>query len=72
MWDLIVSVPDYCFIFLLWVSNEDVRLFTDSAAGPGLGFGIFFRDSGLMENDLIHGELQVIRMTLLSWNCSPY
>ena len=26
-----------------WVSNEDVCLFTDSAAGPGLGFGIYFQ-----------------------------
>lgn len=25
-----------------WVSNEDVQLYTDSAAGPGLGFGIYF------------------------------
>ena len=25
------------------ISNEDVRLFTDSAAGPGLGFGIYFQ-----------------------------
>ena len=25
-----------------WVSNEDVQLFTDSAAGEGLGFGIYF------------------------------
>lgn len=26
-----------------WVSNEDVQLFTDSAAGPGCGFGIYFQ-----------------------------
>ncbi|MEW8547291.1 MAG: reverse transcriptase domain-containing protein [Candidatus Thiodiazotropha sp.] len=26
-----------------WVSNEDVELFTDSAAGSDLGFGIYFR-----------------------------
>ena len=25
-----------------WISNADVQLFTDSAAGPGLGFGIYF------------------------------
>ena len=25
-----------------WVSTEDVQLFTDSAAGEGLGFGIYF------------------------------
>ena len=25
-----------------WVSNEDVQLFTDSAGGPGLGFGAYF------------------------------
>ena len=25
-----------------WVSNKDVELFTDSAAGHGLGFGIYF------------------------------
>ena len=25
-----------------WVSNEDVQLFTDSAAGQGMGFGIYF------------------------------
>lgn len=25
-----------------WVSNEDVQLFTDSAAGEGLGFGVYF------------------------------
>ena len=25
-----------------WVSNEDVHLFTDSAAGQGMGFGIYF------------------------------
>lgn len=25
-----------------WVSNEDVQLYTDSAAGPGLGFGVYF------------------------------
>ena len=26
-----------------WVSNEDVQLFSDSAAGPNLGFGIYFQ-----------------------------
>ena len=26
-----------------WISNVDVQLFTDSAAGPGLGFGIYFQ-----------------------------
>ena len=26
----------------VWVSNEDVQVFTDSAAGEGLGFGIYF------------------------------
>lgn len=25
-----------------WTSNEDAQLFTDSAAGPGLGFGAYF------------------------------
>ena len=25
-----------------WVSNEDVQLYTDSAAGTGLGFGVYF------------------------------
>lgn len=25
-----------------WVNNEDVELFTDSAAGPGMGFGAIF------------------------------
>lgn len=28
-----------------WVSNEDVEFFTDSAAGPDLGFGIYFQGS---------------------------
>lgn len=27
-----------------WVSNEDVKLFTDSAAGEGLGFGALFNN----------------------------
>ena len=26
----------------VWLSNEDLQLFTDSAAGDGLGFGIYF------------------------------
>lgn len=26
-----------------WLSNTEVQLFTDSAGGPGLGFGIFFQ-----------------------------
>lgn len=26
-----------------WVSNDDVQLFTDSAGGKGLGFGIFYQ-----------------------------
>ena len=26
-----------------WVSNEDVQLFTDSAGGSDLGFGIYFQ-----------------------------
>ena len=26
-----------------WVTNEDVQLFSDSAAGPNLGFGIYFQ-----------------------------
>ena len=49
-----------------WVSNEDVQLFTDSAAGEGLGFGIYF--AGHVPNGLMIGIPLGIQPTLQFWN----
>lgn len=45
MWLLILQNHNGISVFhdRHWISNEDVCLFSDSAGGEGLGFGIFYR-----------------------------
>lgn len=62
-----------------WVNNQDVELFTDSAAGPGMGFGAVFghkwtygiwpqlwHDKGITE-DITVLELFPILVSLVLW-----
>lgn len=45
MWLLFLQNHNGVSVFhdRFWVSNEDVQLFSDSAGGPNLGFGIYFK-----------------------------
>ena len=72
MWDLIVSVPDHCLSFYFGYQMKMFAFSLTVQLDLVWVLAYIFRDSGLMENGLIHGEPQVIQMTLLSWNCSPY
>ena len=36
------------FLERLWVANDSIQLYIDSAGGPTGGFGTFFRTNGLL------------------------
>ena len=51
MWDTFFTNFNGIQVFhdRFWISNEDCQLFTDSAAGQGLGFGIYFAGKWICE-----------------------
>jgi hypothetical protein len=59
MWKLFFEKFNGILVFhdRFWSSNEDVQLFTDSAGGEGLGFGIYFAGQWICEKWPDHWHL---------------